>query len=225
MKQMYPQTVTQQNPPSWDAPQSLQSIYGRAFRRVEKFVLDKGGQRADAEDLVQEAMMVYVVRALQEPENVTRYAVSYILTVARNIWYKQVRQRKPSIVYYPEGAIPEPWKDTQKLRELAHEEKKQFLSKIIASLDESSRRLLVYYYLEEMSFEDIARAMGYASAQVVKNKKKRTLDLLRNIFLNTNPKQYEALTEYSRLGGEHRPLLPRPDAAPGKGLVRACPER
>ncbi len=172
---------------------ALERSYEKAYPIVSSFVATMGGQSADAKDLLQDAMMVYILRDEQEAAMCAAPTVSYLAAVARNIWYKKCRRVSERLVFgkkrLPEGiqmpSLPGQSDGNERIR---------LFDEVIKCLDGDSRQILVYFYVDRLGMEEIARLMGYASAQVVKNKKKRAVDALRKLFQNSQTEQYEPVS-------------------------------
>jgi RNA polymerase sigma factor (sigma-70 family) len=162
-------------------------MYEKAYPLVSAFVTARGGQAEDAQDLMQEAMIVYAQLSGRGEYGNQRLPASFVAAVARNIWYKQFRRE----VLFKNGrvAMPELVVESQALRNLALQDRLKLLGDIVESLDMESRRILLYFYEEGMTMDEIARAMGYASGQVVKNKKKKALEQLRAFFFKNRPER------------------------------------
>jgi RNA polymerase sigma factor (sigma-70 family) len=162
-------------------PREIKTMYEKAYPLVSAFVTAKGGQAEDAQDLMQEAMIVYAQLSGKAEYGNQRLPASFVAAVARNIWHKQFRRE----VSFKAGrvAMPELKVESLALRNLALQDRLKLLGEIVECLDAESRQVLLYFYEEGMTMNEIARRMGYASGQVIKNKKKKALELLRAFFL------------------------------------------
>jgi RNA polymerase sigma factor (sigma-70 family) len=70
-------------------------------------------------------------------------------------------------------------KDVAVLQDTDSEERNRIVAKCIDQLGETCKKVLMYYYFEEMSMQDIADKLGFANTDTAKTKKykcKKKLD-------------------------------------------------
>ncbi|MGV3587712.1 MAG: RNA polymerase sigma factor [Adhaeribacter sp.] len=159
-------------------PNAYENIYRKSLPTIISFVYLNSGQEEDARDLLQEALIV-LFRKLQQPEFVlTCKVTTFIYAVCRNMWLHQLVKQggvQPDINdIYP----------TKHLPENAAEEERDLLDKKLElafkDLDAIGQQILIKYYFDNQSLEEIAHALNFPSANAVKVKKFRCIQKLKD---------------------------------------------
>lgn len=158
----------------------LGDIFLRYERLVNSFILRRGGSREDAQDLLQEAVIV-----LWQKVNAGSFALSsklstFILAVVRNKWLAMCRKNQS----LSKEDIPE-IRDEENiaLEEIIEREQMVQLQTALQEISELCRKLLRLFYFEERNMASIADILNLAGADVAKSKKyqckKRLQELLQ----------------------------------------------
>jgi RNA polymerase sigma factor (sigma-70 family) len=149
---------------------------------VARFVLDNGGSRADAQDVFQEAFILFD-RNLREGRFEGKSALAtYFVAIAKWRWVtlrrQQGRFQEISPAQY-ESEVESPENETLRA------EHRELLAEAMGKIGERCRELLRHYQLD-YSMEEIAREMGYANAETAKKEAYRCRMRLRE-YLENNP--------------------------------------
>jgi len=134
-------------------------LYERYARDVYRFALYLSGDAALAEDIVSETF----VRVWSSPEPVRLATVkAYLLTIARNLWLMEQRRgrRRQGL----EETIPDSGQSVSRRAEVRDE-----LARVLRALQdfpEVDRAALLMRAQEELSYEEIALALGLPVATV-----------------------------------------------------------
>ena len=166
------------------------SVLGELFMRHKKMVFSyvnsNGGNEADAEDLLQEAIIVLWQNVCADRFTLKAKLSTYILAVVKNMWRAELRKRSR----LSNGAPPEQADGTASpLELLIDEEQKILLHAVLDSLNPVCRDLLLLFYFEERNLKDIAGILGFANSDVAKAKKyqcKKALDIAFSKALSEN---------------------------------------
>lgn len=147
---------------------------------VIRFVLDNGGSRDDAQDVFQEALVLFD-RNLREGRFEGKSALTtYFVAIAKWRWVtlrrQQGRYQELSPAQY-DGEVESP--ETETLRA----EHRELLAEAMGHVGERCRELLRLYQLE-YAMEEIAAKMGYAGADVAKKEAYRCRMRLREHLEN-----------------------------------------
>lgn len=147
----------------------LVQLYHDNIAMVRKFVRDNNGKEEDAEDLLQEALVVLW-------ENVTagRFTISakistYLYSVVRNKWLREIGKRKIGKTTGLDFRLAEDHYDV--LNDVIEEEKLALIMACLDKLSPTCRKVLVKFYLEEKNLNEIAEEVGFSNSDVVKSKK------------------------------------------------------
>ncbi len=136
---------------------------------VVKYVCGNGGDASDADDMLQEAIVVLWQNVCSGRFQLSSKLGTYLLGVVKNKWRAELRKRSRMT-----GA--EPAADTadsaeSSLDTLIHDEQAELVQRAVGLLNPVCRQLLLLFYFEQRSTKDIARIMRFANPDVVKAKK------------------------------------------------------
>lgn len=149
----------------------LKEYYSIYSQSVRQFVLSNNGNEEDARDLFQDVMMVLFQKARDERFKLTCSLGTYIYSVSRFLWLKELGKRKwksQQVVDYEEIA------DTESDIVLISEknERLMFYRNCFEKLSESCRKVLKFF-AEGYSISEITVLMGFSSEQHTKNRRYR----------------------------------------------------
>jgi RNA polymerase sigma factor (sigma-70 family) len=167
-----------------------EQVYRDNYKQVQAWVQAHGGTADDGEDVFQEAMTILFQKSQQEEFRLSCKIGTYIVAVAKYVWYKklQLQNRRPDFLPYDSGE--EEQKDShvyeddvkvQEERELHFEQ----LNKALDELGEPCSSLLKAFYNENKSMQEIATLFRYTNPDNAKTQKYKCLTRLKKIFYTT----------------------------------------
>ncbi|MCC6721644.1 MAG: sigma-70 family RNA polymerase sigma factor [Bacteroidia bacterium] len=144
---------------------ALLILYKQNINSIKKFVLNNNGSIEEAQDVLQDTLIA-VWQNVAKPDFLLNAKLStYIFSIAKNQWYKQLK-RKTRFKVVDESA-------SENFR--AEETPLKYDTKIVCDyvnkLDETCRKLLMYFYFDGLDMNTIAEQMGFANSDTVKSKK------------------------------------------------------
>jgi RNA polymerase sigma factor (sigma-70 family) len=163
-----------------EEPWAFEKMYKDYFRKVAAYVVRNKGSEDDARDVFQDAL-VALVGTLRRPEfslqeNVK--LIAYFFGIVRNIWLAELKKRGK----LPPGELPpgiEPKDDAPKMEEIMERERRLLsISGLVEKIGEDCRKLLLAFYYEGKSHEEIAEMMGYTKG-FTRVKKYRCIEEIR----------------------------------------------
>lgn len=161
----------------------LQYIYKKYFRSVRRVVLDNHGDMVDARDIFQEAIVV-IYRKIHADEynGETGGIKTYLISVARFLWLKELRNRRESKVVHDEYGYLE---CNPNITDHEYERGRRYAlyQKHFMQLGEECQKLLGLLF-ENKNYKEIADSMNYASDKFVKKKKYRCKEQLIRAIKN-----------------------------------------
>lgn len=157
----------------------LGDIFFRYQRMVAGYITAHGGGEADAEDLLQEAIIVLWQNVTAGSFKLTSRLGTYLLAVVKNKWMAEMRKRKKLTI----SDIPETVNDgnPDSLEMILETEKNEMVGKALNTIQPVCKKLLMLFYFEERSLEEIARILNFASTDVAKARKyqcKKALEVI-----------------------------------------------
>jgi RNA polymerase sigma factor (sigma-70 family) len=97
---------------------------------------------------------------------------TFIYSICQNLWRKELDRKK---------RLSNEEKDTPTSIDMDSPEREKIMAKCLDQLGETCRKVLMYYYFDEMSMQEIAEKLGFANTDTAKTKKykcKQKLDEL-----------------------------------------------
>ncbi len=151
---------------------ALEFLYQKYYRMMTKLVITNSGTEEEARDVYQDALIVFWQKATSGNLVLTSKMSTYIYSICQNLWRKELDRKK---------RLSNEEKDTAVTLDTDSAEREIILAKCIDQLGETCKKVLMFYYFEEMSMQDIADKLGFANTDTAKTKKykcKKKLDEL-----------------------------------------------
>ena len=144
---------------------ALLTLYKQNLGAIKKFVLNNSGTMDEAEDVLQETLIA-VWQNVAKPDFLLNVKMStYVFSIAKNQWYKQLKKKSRFKVV--DVSVTENFKADE--TPLLYDTK--IVSDYVNKLDDTCKRLLMYFYFDGLDMNTIAEQMGFANSDTVKSKK------------------------------------------------------
>ena len=160
--------------------QGLELGKAKAFRRlysyypaIRKWLKAAGCPKADMPDIFQEALLVLCEKQRQNDFKLTCTLETYLFSVSKFIYYNKARKDKKASFEDLNQHEIEASNDLEEL--LQKEEKLSYVFKALDLISERCKKVLMFFYLDKKSMQEIANALGFANAKVAKNQKYKCL--------------------------------------------------
>ena len=145
------------------------------FPQVESFIKAQGGSKADAEDLFQEALIIFYRKLRQNEFTLQAKISTFLIAIVKYQYWelrkKAVRQQKQVAAWKAEETVL-----LEDIETLVEKEQNYLRAEsAFQKLGKKCQRLLNLFYLKQSSMEDIAKKLGLRSAKVAKNQKYKCL--------------------------------------------------
>jgi RNA polymerase sigma factor (sigma-70 family) len=151
---------------------ALEFLYKKYYRMMTKMVITNSGTEEEARDIYQEALIVFWQKANSGDLILTSKMSTYIYSICQNLWRKELDRKK---------RLSNEEKDTAVSVDMDAPERERIILKCIDQLGDTCKKVLMYYYFDELSMQDIADKLGFANTDTAKTKKykcKQKLDEL-----------------------------------------------
>lgn len=166
----------------------LNQLYRRYFPMVLHFITTNNGSEDDAKDIYQEAIVVLYEKVRGGSLELYCQLKTYIYSVSRRLWLKQLAQRNRYMVRDIETPAGEDFAGQQLDDDfIDHEERdRQFnlMADSLARLGEPCRTLLEDFYIQHLSMQEITEKFGYTNADNAKTQKYKCLMRLKRLFFS-----------------------------------------
>jgi len=163
---------------------ALMMLYRANRRAVTSYVVRNSGTNEEAEDMLQEAVIVLWEKIRSGNFEYRSKLSTFILATVKNLWLRRLARRRKEL---PQGESFETAQDDSPspLEALIEEERVTLIRDALKKLGEPCRQLLLLFYWEELTLEEISARMGFANADTVKSKKYQCKKALEGLIPNT----------------------------------------
>jgi RNA polymerase sigma factor (sigma-70 family) len=163
---------------------ALLALYDANRKPVRTYILRNNGTEDDADDLLQEALVILWERVRRGTFEARAQIGTFVYATVRNLWLRRLARarREPAGTGLEEAAPADAPSPVDLLMEA---EEAGAIRDALDALGDPCRRLLLLYYWEEMSMERIAVTMGFANADTAKSKKYQCKKSLEQILRRT----------------------------------------
>ena len=165
------------------------TVLGEIFMRYQKmifhYIRQNGGNELDADDILQETIIVLWQKVNSQQFQLSSRLSTYLMAIAKNKWRAELRKkRKISAEEIPLNTGDD---NPSSLDKLISTEKIALVQKSLDMIPAICKKLLLLYYFEEKSMEEIARIMDFANTDVAKSKKYQCKKSLEEIIRQELP--------------------------------------
>jgi RNA polymerase sigma factor (sigma-70 family) len=164
----------------------LGEIYLRYQKMIFHYVRQNGGSELDADDILQETIIVLWQKVNSEQFQLSSKLSTYLMAIAKNKWLSEMRKHRKIVT----EDIPMHFgnHNPTSLDTLISNEKIELVRKTLEMIPEICKKILLLYYFEEKSMEEIARILRFANTDVAKSKKYQCKKSLEEILRQELPK-------------------------------------
>jgi RNA polymerase sigma factor (sigma-70 family) len=156
---------------------ALEVLYKKYYRMMTKLVISNSGTEQEAKDIYQDALVVFWQKAVSGNLVLTSKISTYIYSICQNLWRKELDRKK---------RLSNEEKDGVEYVDVDSKEKARIIHECIDQLGDTCKQVLMYYYFDGLSMQDIADKLGFANTNTAKTKKykcKKKLDeLVKSLY-------------------------------------------
>ncbi|WP_298903697.1 sigma-70 family RNA polymerase sigma factor [uncultured Psychroserpens sp.] len=145
----------------------VQEIYQKSFNKVLVFIGKNNGQRADADDIFQKALMQIIVRAKTRPFQITSSFEAFLFVSCRNLWRRELNKKRKEVTNY---SIEEQVSEERDIAlSVLEQERWEFFQEKLKLISENCQNILKSYF-KKIPYKDIAQNFGYNSENVARQR-------------------------------------------------------
>ncbi len=151
---------------------ALDYLYKKNYKMMTKLVINNNGSEDEAKDVYQEALIVFWQKVTSGNLMLSSKISTFLYSICQNLWRKELERK---------SRMSNEEKDAEEEMDFDRQERIEVINRCIGQLGETCRRILTYYYFDNLSMHDIADVLGFANADTAKTKKykcKKELDEL-----------------------------------------------
>lgn len=158
--------------------QALGRLYDFHYGMLEYFILQNSGTESDAQDTIQETMLVFVTMVQEQKYRGDASIKSMLYSINRNIWLTELRRRKNrskrDVIFESEKEI----EIGDYSSELIKMEGYKMMMELFDKLGKGCKAILTLFYFDNLSMEEIVKKEQFSSEQVLRNKKYKCMKAL-----------------------------------------------
>ncbi len=151
---------------------ALDIIYQKYYRMMTKLVITNSGTEQEAKDIYQDALVVFWQKSVSGNLVLTSKISTYLYSICQNLWRKELDRKK---------RLSNEEKDSIEIQDHDKVERAKLINLCIDQMGDTCKKVLMYYYFDGLSMQDIADKLGFANTNTAKTKKykcKQKLDEL-----------------------------------------------
>lgn len=169
---------------------ALDWLYDVHYGMLEYFILQNNGNETDAQDTIQETMLVFVSMVNENKYRGEASIKSMLYSINRNVWLSELRRRKNR---FQRDTIFESEKDAEiddYSSEIIKMEGYKLMMDLFDRLGKGCKSILTLFYFDNLSMEEIVKKENISSEQVLRNKKYKCMKAL-TAKVESNEKLFE----------------------------------
>lgn len=147
---------------------------------LKKYIKANSGTADDAQDIFQDALVVFCKKVSKEDLILTGTLQNYLFGIAKNCWRGVLRERKKIPIVHSDGDFY--YENTEEGPEFMLAEAAFNL------LGEKCRQLLILFYFHKNSYTKIADELKFSDDKVAKNQKYRCLQKAKENYVTLSKK-------------------------------------
>ena len=165
---------------------SLEKIYAKAYPMVLYYVKKHQGTPDDAQDLLQDAIIIMYEKVVHGQLTLTASVTTYIMSICKNLWKQELEKRHRRNQKLMEGANL-----ALEEMETKTELPKLQLLHFVQQLGEKCRDILVAFYYFNRSMAAIAEEHDYRNVHTATVQKFKCLERLRKSVATVSIDQFK----------------------------------
>lgn len=157
-------------------------LYRSYYPMICEFILNSKGTEDDATDLFQDSLITVYLNLQNGSFREASSLRTYLFSICRNLWFKELDNRKKRITVPLDGEhgfVSE--SDIDNLMTV------ETVSLLMMQLSEDCRSILIEYFFQERTMEELKEIFKFSSTQVAKNRKWRCHGYLLKLFREQTP--------------------------------------
>lgn len=175
-----------------DINNAISFIYRTHYRMLEHLVMTNSGTKADAQDLIQEVMVLFVEMIQKEKYRGEASVKSFLYTLTRNLWITELRKMGSESKRHELFETNREKIEDDVTTYLTYKEAQKTVLELFDRLGETCKQILILFYYEDLSMKDILERTNYENEQVLRNRKYKCLKGLTSM-IQQSPAIFETM--------------------------------
>jgi len=176
--------------PGQKETEAIRDLYARHYDPLCRFILQNNGSEQDADDVFQETIIAFIHAVKQGKFRGESTVGTFLFAMNRNIWRNEMKKRGRAELRETKFEQANTRIDTDAHAIMERQQSSGQLLKLMESLGENCKKILLQFYYEERSMKEIVTTLNYENEQVVRNKKSKCLKKLAEM-MSSDPQLYQ----------------------------------
>jgi RNA polymerase sigma factor (sigma-70 family) len=164
-----------------DNSSALSLLYTNTLKKVRNYILKNSGNKEDADDIFQEAIVVFFLKVKDRSFDEAQSIDGFIYAVSRNLWINKANRLARHRKYESHLQHSDSIDYNNQLNKLVDREKTETMERIFDMLEEKCRLILKYAIYDRLSMKEISEKMGHKNDKVSKAKHYRCKQYLAKL--------------------------------------------
>ncbi len=155
------------------------------YGMVENYILNNSGNREDARDLYQNALIIFY-RKIKEPEFELNSKIStYVFSIVKNLWLKKItRNKETTQSEFQDKEVEE--NDFELDKSNSDVNVGSYLSNLLQKIGDPCKSLITLFHFDKLEWEVIAEKLNYKTAHAARNQKYKCFLKIRKLIPETD---------------------------------------
>jgi len=159
---------------------SFELLYKFYFPSVASYIKQNLGNNEDAEDIFQEAIIVLLQKVRQPDFVLTSSLKTYLYAVAKNIWFKRLRDNKIKIAD-SELSLVTYRTETETFEIKPEKSKEEKLENWLLKITRNCQNILRALFFYEEPMDKLMAKMGWKNKHTAGNQKHKCIQQIKNV--------------------------------------------
>ncbi len=168
----------------------IKRIYKDNYAKVLYFILKNKGNRDDAADIFQKALLQLILRYKKEPFQIKISFEAYLFTVCKNLWRRELNKSKHKVTNSKVVELIDD--DTDIALAALEQERWELFHEHLEKLSENCRKVLKLFF-NKIPYAKIVENLNYNSETVARQRVFKCKNKLKDLI--SKDKRFKTLTQ------------------------------
>jgi RNA polymerase sigma factor (sigma-70 family) len=161
---------------------AIRQLYLSYFGMVSAYIRQNTGNQQDEEDIFQEVIMIFIELVQKQKFREESSIRSILYSITRHVWLNELKRKRRALKREVRFEREKEGSQQEWTAQLADHESKAELMRMIDSLGETCKKVLLSFYYDGLSMREILGNLNYQNEQVLRNKKYKCMKQLEQIL-------------------------------------------
>lgn len=170
----------------------IRMLYQHYYSFLKTFIVTNHGTEQDAEDIFQDVIIAFVNSVRSNKFRGESSIKTFLFALNRNLWLNELKKNNRKTIREENYGKQFPESENDPSTAIEFRQTHEQLMRIMTEIGETCKKLLLLYYFENRSMNEIARSLNYENEQVARSKKFKCLKKMEQL-VHDNKAVYQTL--------------------------------